>query len=168
MKKLEIPAQNPARRSHFGRFLVICNGFYTDCFILITNFGDPPRCTNLKIQWNGTFQPWNWDNDLKVASEGSGHSSKLTAIPGHRLGVLKRFWRYFWKKTKIGHQNFDLLGFLSDLAASATHPTRSSLGIFASKMVFAVCYQNRAKSKEKIHSFSTQQKLNSNSSWAPS
>ena len=125
VKKLEIAFQNPARRSSFGRFLVICNGFYTDCFILITNFGVPPRCTNLKTQWNGTFQPWNWDNDLKVASEGSGHSSKLTAIPGHRLGVLKRFWRYFWKKTKIGHQNFDLLGFLSDLAASATHPTIS-------------------------------------------
>ena len=46
------------------------------------------------------------------------------------------------------------------------HTVRSLhlVGIFASKMVFAVCYQNRAKSKEKIHSFSTQQKLNSNSS----
>ena len=123
VQKLEIAVQNPARRSHFGRFLVICNGFYTDRFILITNFGDPPRCTNLKIQWNGTFQPSNWDNDLKVASEGFGHFSKLTATPGHRLGVLKRFWRYFWKKTKIGHHNFDLLAFLSDLPAGATHPT---------------------------------------------
>ena len=27
VKKLEIAFQNPARRSFFGRFLVICNGF---------------------------------------------------------------------------------------------------------------------------------------------
>ena len=50
VKNLEIAIQNPARRSYFRRFLVICNWFYIDCFILTAHFGDLPTCTNLKIQ----------------------------------------------------------------------------------------------------------------------